>query len=457
MTQSILDLRALASLCRRDLGACSGATGFGAATGRDRVDVGRAYLCVRRDGGNVLVVDPEKGQLVEKIAVGKRPRGIRLSVDGKQLFVALSGSPIAGPARESKLPPADRSADGIGVVDLATRTLVRKLKSGQGPESFALSPDGKRIYVSNEETSEMSVLDLASGDVTTRVKVGEEPEGVTVRPDGREVYVTSEGDNAVFAVDTTSYAVVAKMETAARPRAVVFTPDGSTAFVTNENGAAITVIDAGKHAVTTTIKLTPPPGATVPPRPMGATLSADARRLFVSLGRAKSLAEIDVATRQVVRAMDDIGARPWGIGLSKDGKKLYTANGPSADVFGRRHRVRQGRPADCGGWKPVGHRRRAGRIPDQGAPAERRRFRGLCGVQDRPVLRPRVSSRRQPPERWPSRRVVHAHHLPRRDSGNGETPNSTALVSVRPFHGVCVLLLFSSQMPTHGKSARSHT
>ena len=284
-------------------------------------------------GGNVLVVDPEKGQLVEKIAVGKRPRGIKLSADGRQLYVALSGSPIAGPGvDESKLPPADRSADGIGVVDLASRSVVRKLKSGQDPESFALSPDGKTMYVSNEETSEMSVLDVASGDVTRRVKVGEEPEGVTVRPDGREVYVTSEGDNAVFAVDTSSYAVVAKMETAARPRAVVFTPDGATAFVTNENGGAIAVIDAGKHAVTTTIKLTPPPGATVPPRPMGATLSADARRLFVSLGRAKSVAEIDVATRQVVRAMDDIGARPWGIGLSKDGKKLYTANGPSADV-----------------------------------------------------------------------------------------------------------------------------
>ena len=47
--------------------------------------------------------------------------------------------------------------------------------------------------------------------------------------------------------------------------------------------------------------------------------------------------------------------------------------------------------------------------------------------------------------------------ISRRDSGNGETPNSTALVRVRPFHGEWVRLLFSSQMPTHGKSARRHT
>jgi YVTN family beta-propeller protein len=65
---------------------------------------------------------------------------------------------------------------------------------------------------------------------------------------------------------------------------------------------------------------------------MGAVLSRDGRQLFVSLGRAKSIAVIDVATRQLSRTIDDVGARPWGIGISPDGRKLYTANGPSGDV-----------------------------------------------------------------------------------------------------------------------------
>jgi YVTN family beta-propeller protein len=122
------------------------------------------------------------------------------------------------------------------------------------------------------------------------------------------------------------------METAARPRAVVFTPDGATAFVSNENGGAVTVIDAAKHAVTATIMFTAPPGAQIRPRPMGLALSADAKQLFVSLGRAKAVAVVDTTTNQILRTMDDIGARPWGIALSRNGKTLYTANGPSADV-----------------------------------------------------------------------------------------------------------------------------
>src|SRR5712671_1098107 len=70
-------------------------------------------------GDQVVVIDPERGAVVARIPVGKRPRGLRLSRDGKQLFVAESGSPRAGPnVDESKLPPADRKADGIGVIDL---------------------------------------------------------------------------------------------------------------------------------------------------------------------------------------------------------------------------------------------------------------------------------------------------------------------------------------------------
>src|SRR5580704_9321106 len=170
-------------------------------------------------GGDIVTLDPASAEVVARIAVGKRPRGIKLSRDGKLLFAAVTGSPAGGPnVDESKLPPADRDADGIGVVDLATRKLVRVLKSGQDPETFDISPDGKTLYVSNEETAEMSVLDLASGEIRHKVTVGREPEGVTVRPDGKAVYVTSEEDNEVTAVDTATLAVTAHMPTAKRPR-----------------------------------------------------------------------------------------------------------------------------------------------------------------------------------------------------------------------------------------------
>jgi hypothetical protein len=134
----------------------------------------------------MVIVDPAAGTVVGTLAVGKRPRGIRVLSDGQTLLIALSGSPIAGPGvDESKLPPADRKADGIGVVDLRAMKVSRIMSSGPDPETFAMSPDEKTVYLSNEDTGEMSMVDVASGEVRVHVPRRRGARG-RCRPPGRE-------------------------------------------------------------------------------------------------------------------------------------------------------------------------------------------------------------------------------------------------------------------------------
>ena len=57
---------------------------------------------------------------------------------------------------------ADKSADGIGIIDVASRKLKGKIFAGSDPEEFALSKDGKQIYVSNEDTKSASVVNIAT-------------------------------------------------------------------------------------------------------------------------------------------------------------------------------------------------------------------------------------------------------------------------------------------------------
>jgi YVTN family beta-propeller protein len=285
------------------------------------------------ESGNVVVFDTNTNEVTARIPVGKRPRGLKVSRDGKWLYVALSGSPRAGPGVDpSKLGPPDRNADGIGVVDLATKKLVRTLKCGIDPESFDLSTDGKTLYVSNEVTAEMTVLDPSSGDVRARVPVGGEPEGVTIRPDGKAVYVTSEQDNQVTVIDTNTLTTIGRVSTGIRPRAVVFTSDGGLGFVTNEGEGTVTVFDAARNTPVSTITITQNSPTPSGPRPMGAVLARDGKQLYVTTGRGGSVAVIDVGTRSQVRSIDGAGNRPWGIALSRDGMHLYTANGTSNDV-----------------------------------------------------------------------------------------------------------------------------
>ncbi|MBS1832611.1 MAG: beta-propeller fold lactonase family protein, partial [Acidobacteria bacterium] len=151
--------------------------------------------------GDMSVIDPAKAEPVATIALGKRPRGIHAL--GNRIFVALSGSPSAPPGvDESTLPPPDKSADGIGVVDLAQGKLVQKLFGGSDPEQFAFSKDGKQIYVANEDAAGVSIIDIDSGKVLGTQPTGEEPEGVRLSPDGKQVYVTSEDGGTVAVLDT---------------------------------------------------------------------------------------------------------------------------------------------------------------------------------------------------------------------------------------------------------------
>jgi YVTN family beta-propeller protein len=302
----------------------------GCAGTENRTDSARSYriYVTNERSGDLSIIDAATHQVTATVPLGKRPRGIHASLDGRTIYVALSGSPIAPPGvDESKLPPPDKTADGIGVFDVETSKLLKIIPGGSDPEEFDLSKDGAFLYVSNEDVAQASVIDLAAGKVTASVAVGEEPEGVTTSPDGKFFFVTSEHDGTLAVVDAEARKVVKTFPVGNRPRHVAFFPDGSKAYVTRENDGVISVVDTIKYRPIETIDLGPPGEI----KPMLVILSADARTAYVSSGRGKKLFFIDTATSTVTASLE-VGERPWGIALSPDGKTLYTANGPSNDV-----------------------------------------------------------------------------------------------------------------------------
>src|SRR5215470_10412831 len=140
--------------------------------------------------GDLSVIDAANNEVIATLPLGKRPRGIHLTPDRKQIFIALSGSPIAGPGvDEDSLPPPDKTADGIGIVDVDRNAFLRLMPVGSDPEQIAISHDGGKFYVANEDAGVASVVDARSGQIVKTLPVGKEPEGVRISPDGKSVYV----------------------------------------------------------------------------------------------------------------------------------------------------------------------------------------------------------------------------------------------------------------------------
>ncbi len=149
---------------------------------------------------DVTVIDGSTDAVVATFPVGKRPRGIHPAHDGKRIFVALSGSPRMAPGVETERAPADKAADGLGVIDPVARKLIDRWHAGSDPEEFAISKDGKFAFVANEDDASVVIVDLSSGQSRGKVKVSEEPEGMGVNPANGEVYVTCEEKGDVFAI-----------------------------------------------------------------------------------------------------------------------------------------------------------------------------------------------------------------------------------------------------------------
>ncbi|HUG72931.1 MAG TPA: cytochrome D1 domain-containing protein [Steroidobacteraceae bacterium] len=289
---------------------------------------GYRVLVTNERSGDLSVIDGPTRKVIATLPLGKRPRGLKISPDHKLLYVALSGSPIAPPGTdESTLPPADKGADGIGVVDLESLQLVTVLRGVSDPEQLAVNADGTKLYIASEDTGQAVVMNAVSGAVLATMPVGGEPEGVTLSPDGRWVYMSSEEDHQIAVIDTQTDKVVATLDVGLRPRFTEFSDDGALAFISAENDGTVTVADARTHKVLRTWKLEG--GDLV--RPVGMTVSHDGKLLYTVTGRGQTLVAIEVATGKQVASVE-VGPRPWGVAVSPDGQTLFTANGGSNDV-----------------------------------------------------------------------------------------------------------------------------
>ena len=90
-----------------------------------------AYVSNERSN-TVSVIDTNKWEVIKTIKVGQRPRGIALTKDQKYVLVAVGDD------------------DTIQMIDTGTNELAGTLPSGPDPELFIEDPDGKRLYVANE-------------------------------------------------------------------------------------------------------------------------------------------------------------------------------------------------------------------------------------------------------------------------------------------------------------------
>lgn len=240
------------------------------------------------------------------LAAGTRPIAVAIAPDGARAYVSAD------------------NLDAVFTIDTRSNRVVAPPIGIQNPASIAIAPDGKVAYVIEEVAQNgVSTIDTATNQVFgPPIEVPGVPDDVAVTPDGRRIYVS--GDATVSVIDVGTRATVATIPLEIGTENVVISPDGTRAYVTNFLGRDVTVIDTRTNQVL---------GAPIPVGldPDKLAISPNGRSIYVSSAGSDSVSAIDTGTNQVTATIL-VGDRPEGIAVSPDGKAAYVANEGSGTV-----------------------------------------------------------------------------------------------------------------------------
>lgn len=235
-------------------------------------------------------------------ATGSLPKGASLSPDGRRLYVTNYGQ---------------LDHRNVSVYDTANLTLLRTFDVPGIVVESVVSPDGATLYVSNFRRDTVQFLDANTGHVRREVRVGHHPKVLVLTADGRRLFAANWGSRDVTEVDTAAGTVVRTLAAEENPRGMAVRADG-TLYIANFGSRSLEVYEGPDRARHRHL-------ANVCRIPRHLSLSPDGAQLYISCMTDAWLTVLDTATERVLRRVT-VGRGPKSNDVSADGRYVFTAN-----------------------------------------------------------------------------------------------------------------------------------
>jgi YVTN family beta-propeller protein len=182
----------------------------------------------------VAVIDLRNWTVVGRMKAALETEGVEFSPDRLSMIVANEGE------------------NTIAVYELATLRKVKTIDVspfGDRPRGVKLSPDGKSYVVTLENSNNFLLMD-AGFNVVKTVPTAKGPYGVAFDPEGRQIWIAAARGRELQVFDATSLAPVASIPVGKRCWHFSFTPDGRKVLLACGRSNAVEVIDPKAYKVT---------------------------------------------------------------------------------------------------------------------------------------------------------------------------------------------------------------
>lgn len=200
-------------------------------------------------------------------------------------------------------------------INTQTFQIEKVIKVGAVPKYLAITPDEKKMVVSNWSSGDVSIVDLATEKEIKKVDVGAHPRGVAISSDSKWAYITVMGSTKIARINLASYEKTYISNVGKSPRHVVLSSNDSLLYISLNSGNSLLkyCIADSTHQYCST---------NAGPRSM--ILSPDQKYLYVVNYFANTFSKIRTDSMQVVEVVNT-GHHPIGITANWEDSEIWVA------------------------------------------------------------------------------------------------------------------------------------
>jgi len=295
----------------------------------DRVSAaarGTALAVVNKLGLTVGFYDAVTGAQQALFSLPSRPHEILLSPDRRTAWVSIYGDGIYG--------QNPHPGNQIAVLDVPGRRPVGFLSTGDvpAPHGLALAPDGT-LWVSSDIGQCVVGLDPRTGDRVAAIPVGTTGgHWLAVTPDGRKAYVSNRARPGIPIVDLVSHRHAGEVATAHATTGLALSPDGARLYSADDQEPALLVVDTATDQVVDAVPLEglPRTNSTVD-REKRVRVTPDGKYVLVADYASAGLVAAETADLRRQRLLL-IQRGPMGMAFSPDGRTAWVCNHDAGSV-----------------------------------------------------------------------------------------------------------------------------
>jgi DNA-binding beta-propeller fold protein YncE len=249
----------------------------------------KSLIVANSVSNNLVFLDPKSGHIQRWVENVEDPYQIGFSLDRKW-FVTTG-------LRLDRIDIYHAVGDDI--------QLAKRVPLATMPSHMAFSNDNKIVFVTLQISGELAAIDLASQTVLWKMKVGPVPAGLWMTPNDKYLLVGMTGADYVAVVDWRNQKVVKTIHTGKGAHNFRSLDDGRHLAVSNRVASTISIID--EESLTNVGDITG-----LLPGPDDMELTADKRYLWVTFRFAKHVGVIDMQSHKLIKTIA-VGRSPHGI------------------------------------------------------------------------------------------------------------------------------------------------